>query len=117
MGISDLLLGEQPCRRGFQFKLSSQIIHFYQSVLMGNQQFIIISELNSPLSGGVESECLEGGEGVGDILVDEDLVAIVANGQIPMVIGDRERRHGDAIGFDCLILRVFLELSIKVVDS
>ena len=117
MGISDLLVGEPPCRRGFQFKLSSQSINFYQSVLMGNQQFIIISELNSPLSGGVESECLEGGEGVGDILVDEDLVAIVANGQIPMVIGDRERRHGDAIGLDCLILRVFLELSIKVVDS
>ena len=60
---------------------------------MSNQQFIIICELNSPLGRGVESECLEGGEGVGDILVDEDLITVVADGQIPMVIGDRERHH------------------------
>ena len=60
---------------------------------MGNQQFIIVSELNSSLSGGVESEFLEGGEGVGDILVDEDLITVVANGQILMVIGNRERHH------------------------
>ena len=84
---------------------------------MGNQQFVLVGDLNSPLSRGVESECLEGGEGVGDILVDEDLVAIVANGQILVVVGDRERHHRYAIGLDRLILRVFLELSVKVVDS
>ena len=84
---------------------------------MDNQQFVLVGELNSPLSRGVESECLEGGKGVGDILVEEDLIVIVANGQIFVIIGDRERHHGYAIGVDCLIFRVLIEFSAEVVDS
>ena len=75
---------------------------------MSNQQLKIISQLNSPFSGGIEGKGLERREGVRGILIDENLVAIVPNGQILVVVADGERHNGDVVGFDRLVSRIFI---------
>ena len=82
----------------------AELVHFHQSVSMGDQQMpVVMGELDSPAGGGLEVQSLQGGEGVIDILVDQQFVAFfIADGQVLV----RERCYGVGVGLNacyCLV--------------
>ena len=95
--ISHCLLGQQlsPGRRQFE-GVVAELVHFHQSVSMGDQQMpVVMGEFDSPPDGGLEVQSLQGGEGVIHILVDQHIVPFfIADGQVLVVVGEGDRSNG-----------------------